>query len=209
MINRAELKLNAKAQIKGNIGVLFVILLLISLISGALNYIPIAGALVSSLVVLPAFTLSIAYVYVKLVAGTKPEIADTFYGFKDLWAAFKLNFFVGLFTFLWSLLLIIPGIIKALSYSMAHYILAENPGMAAFEAINRSKAMMDGHKADLFVLMLSFIGWSLLGAITFGIAYIWIIPYMSATYVNFYNTIKGEQASVAPASEAVEAVVEE
>ena len=85
---------------------------------------------------------------------------------------------------------------------MADYILAENPGMAALEAIDRSKAMMDGHKADLFVLMLSFIGWTLLGAITFGIAYIWIVPYMSATYVNFYNTIKGEQVA-APVSDAV------
>ena len=121
-----------------------------------------------------------------------------FYGFKDLWCAFKVQFLTGLFTFLWSLLFVIPGIIKALSYSMSTYILAENPGMPALEAIERSKKMMDGHKADLFVLGLSFIGWALLGSITLGIAYIWIIPYVSTTYVNFYNQIKGEGITETP-----------
>ena len=64
--------------------------------------------------------------------------------------------------------------------------------MGALEAINRSKAMMNGHKMDLFVLQLSFIGWHLLGAFTFGIAYVWITPYISATTANFYNSIKNQ-----------------
>ena len=62
--------------------------------------------------------------------------------------------------------------------------------MPAIDAINRSKAMMHGHKLDYFVLQLSFIGWGLLGALTCGIAFIWIAPYMNATYANFYNTVK-------------------
>ncbi|MBR5539365.1 MAG: DUF975 family protein, partial [Clostridia bacterium] len=67
---------------------------------------------------------------------------------------------------------------------------AENKGIAALDAITQSKNMMEGHKMDYFVLSLSFIGWYFVGSLTFGIAFIWIIPYMSATYVNFYNAIK-------------------
>ena len=115
---------------------------------------------------------------------------DTFSGFDDFWTAFKTTFFVGLFTFLWSLLFYIPGIIKALSYSMSLYILAENKGKPALECINESKAMTEGHKAELFVLGLSFYGWLLLCGITFGIAYIWVGPYMQATYINAYNSLK-------------------
>ena len=75
------------------------------------------------------------------------------------------------------------------SYSMAMYIWSENKEMGALEAISKSKEIMDGHKMDLFVLYLSFIGWILLGCITFGIAYIYVIPYMDATLANFYRAI--------------------
>ncbi len=132
--------------------------------------------------------------YVNLVKGVKPEIKDAFAGFKDFWTAFKTTFLVGLFTALWSLLFYIPGIIKAISYSMSMFIVAENPGISSREAIRRSKEMMHGHKMEYFVLGLSFIGWALLCGITFGIAAIWVIPYMQATLVNFYNNIKPVEA---------------
>lgn len=73
---------------------------------------------------------------------------------------------------------------------MSMYILAENKGKAALECINESKSMTNGHKMELFVLGLSFIGWALLGCITFGIAFIWVMPYMNATYANAYNSLK-------------------
>ena len=97
---------------------------------------------------------------------------------------------VAVFTLLWSLLLYIPGIIKAISYSMSFYILAENPEMSAREALNESKKIMHGHKMDYFVLALSFIPWILLVMITFGIAAIWVAPYMQLTITNFYHSIK-------------------
>ena len=74
-------------------------------------------------------------------------------------------------------------------------IVAENKGIGAREAINRSKAMMDGRKMDYFVLGLSFIGWGLLCCITLGIASIWVGPYIQATMVNFYNDIKPAEAT--------------
>ena len=73
---------------------------------------------------------------------------------------------------------------------MAPYILADNPELTANEALSKSKEIMDGHKFDLFVLQLSFFWWYMLSAITFGIAYIYVIPYVSATTANFYNSIK-------------------
>ena len=89
-----------------------------------------------------------------------------------------------------ALLLIIPGIVKAFSYAMAPYILADNPELTARESLNESKRIMDGHKFDLFVLQLSFFWWYILGSITFGIAYVYVIPYINATTANFYNSIK-------------------
>ena len=193
-MNRAELKSMAKEQIRGNIGILFVVTLLIGLISGiastVLGMIPVVGSLLAIVIVTPAFSLSIYRVYLALAKGVKPQAKDAFSGFDDFWAAFKVTFLVGLYTFLWSLLFVIPGIVKGISYSMAMYVLAENKGMSATECINASKEMTNGHKMDLFVLSLSFIGWMILGSITLGIAYIWITPYMQATFTNAYNSLK-------------------
>lgn len=192
-MNRAELKAAAKSQIKGKIGILFLITLIIALISGIagaiLSLIPF-GSLVASIIITPAFSLSLIRVYLNVIKGNTPAAGDAFSGFDDFWSAFKVTFLVGLFTFLWSLLFVIPGIVKGYSYSMSTYVLAENKGKPALECINESKAMTEGHKMDLFVLDLSFIGWYLLCGITFGIAGIWVIPYISATYANVYNYLK-------------------
>lgn len=214
-MNRIELKSAAKQQIKGKIGILFVITLIIAVLSGIasaiLSLIPVIGSLVAAIIVTPAFSLSIYKIYLNLVAGGNPEVKDSFEGFNDFWAAFKVTFLVGLYTFLWSLLFVIPGIVKGYSYSMAMYVLAENKGKAALECIEESKKMTEGKKMDLFVLDLSFIGWYLLGSITFGIAYIWIVPYVTATKTNVYNTIKPCVVVEDPVAEepAVKEVTEE
>lgn len=103
-------------------------------------------------------------------------------------------FMVNIFTALWTILFIIPGIIKGYSYAMTPYILkdkfaAGQTDIGATEAITESRHLMDGHKMDLFVLDLSFIGWGLLGIITFGIGFIWIVPYYRQTKANFYHSL--------------------
>ena len=192
-MNRAELKAAAKSQIKGKIGILFVITLIIGAISGVANAllagIP-GGGVIVTVIITPAFALSTIRVYLNLVKGCTPKAGDAFSGFDDFWSAFKVTFLVGLYTFLWSLLLVIPGIVKSYAYSMSTYILAENKGKSARECIKESMAMTDGHKMELFVLGLSFIGWGLLCVITLGIATIWVLPYMQATYANAYNSLK-------------------
>lgn len=205
-MNRSELKSKAKAQIKGKIGILFVITLIISLISGLasilLSLIPVGG-IIASVVITPAFSLSMVRVYLMLLKDQTPIVKDSFSGFDDFWSAFKVTFLVGLFTFLWSLLFFIPGIIKSISYSMSMYILAENKGKPALECIKESKAMTAGHKAELFVLGLSFYGWILLGVFTLGIAYIWVLPYMNATFANAYESLKPEKSEPACDSESI------
>ena len=101
---------------------------------------------------------------------------------------------VNIFTALWTILFIIPGIIKGYSYAMTPYILkdkfaAGQTDIGATEAITESRHLMDGHKMDLFVLDLSFIGWGLLGIITCGIGFIWITPYYRQTKTNFYRSL--------------------
>ena len=93
---------------------------------------------------------------------------------------------------LWSLLLVIPGIIASYSYAMTDYILAENPNLTASEAIAQSKAMMSGNRWRLFCLHFSFIGWSILCAFTLGIGNLWLDPYKQAATAAFYREISGE-----------------
>ncbi|MDR7869231.1 MAG: DUF975 family protein [Tissierellaceae bacterium] len=103
----------------------------------------------------------------------------------------KVQFLRGLFTILWSLLLVIPGIIKAYEYSMIPYILSENPNLEVGEVFSMSKDMTIGHKWDMFVLDLSFIGWYLLGLIFFGIGGIFVNPYVAATKARLYTILSG------------------
>ncbi len=192
MVNRQQIKANARQQIKGKIGILFLINLVMVAISFASMFIPIFGNLVYGFFINPAFSVSIALIYLTLYKGADIMVGDVFEGFHYFWGALKISFFSCLIIFCWSLLFLIPGIIKAYSYSMALFIYAENPDMGALEAMTRSQEMMKGHKMDFFVLNLSFFGWALLCAVTFGIAGIYVAPYTSSATVNFYQAIKPE-----------------
>ncbi len=188
-MNRAELKLAAKAQIQGKIGILFVCYLVVFGIGLVCGLIPVVGG-VASFVITPAISLGLCLIFLGLTEGKNVEIGTLFSRFSCVGKALWLNILIGVFTFLWSLLFWIPGIVKGLSYSMAYYVLAENPEMTAREALNESKAIMEGHKMELFVLYLSFILWDILVVFTFGIASVYVLPYQSATVANFYQKIK-------------------
>lgn len=136
-------------------------------------------------------TLGYAVAHKKLLEGDAALLSNTFGlafsgWLRNVWASFLMYLFV----ILWSLLLVIPGIIKGLAYSMTPYILKEYPEMTANQAINLSQKMMKGHKFDLFYLGLSFIGWIFLGMFTLGIGYIWLMPYMYTAFAAFYQDVK-------------------
>lgn len=99
-------------------------------------------------------------------------------------------FVKGLFTFLWTLLLIIPGIVKSYAYRMVPYILADNPNIGVSRAISLSNEMTRGHKFDMFVLDLSFIGWYLLGILALGVGVLFVMPYENATNAELYLVLR-------------------
>ena len=107
---------------------------------------------------------------------------------RKVWGMFLMNFFVSL----WSLLLIIPGFIKYYAYALTPYILIDYPELSANQAINLSQKMMKGHKFDMFILHLSFIGWIFLSIFTFGIGLLWLLPYMMTAQAAFYQDVKKE-----------------
>lgn len=121
--------------------------------------------------------------------GRAYEVKDLFSQFERFSVGFLQMFLRNLFIALWSLLLIIPGIIKSLSYAMTPFILEDHPELTAKEAIRRSMELMDGHKGELFVLGLTFIGWEFLNALTLGIGSFWLNPYKNAAYAAFYREI--------------------
>ncbi|SFI72258.1 MULTISPECIES: DUF975 family protein [unclassified Bacillus (in: firmicutes)] len=128
----------------------------------------------------------------RLAKNESTTIGNLFEGFKSkhIFRTIKLGILQTILLLLWSLLFIIPGIIKSLSYAMAFYILIEDPNCTPLEAIRRSKEMMKGHKFDLFITMLSFIGWYILGCIVglfaLFLPYLWLNPYYYTTMSHFY-----------------------
>lgn len=123
-----------------------------------------------------------------------PELGLIADGFtQNYWNCVKTQFLKSLFIGLWSLLFVIPGVIKAYEYRMVPYLLAEHPEMSSGEIFARSKEMMQGNKWDTFVLDISFVGWVLLSGITLGILYIfWVGPYIAAKDAALYHRISGK-----------------
>lgn len=140
----------------------------------------------------------------KLADGRPVEFKDLFSGFDVFGEAFLLQLRIGLRILGWMLLLIVPGIVAAYRYSQAFFLLAENPGMKSGECIERSKEMMQGHKWQLFVLELSFLGWALLCILTLFIGFLWLEPYTNIAKTFFYRDVSGTTAEssrlYAPAS---------
>ena len=132
--------------------------------------------------------------YLDHIRGEKVGLGNLFKGYSKEWFSKSLLTLLLMYVYilLWTLLLIIPGIIKALSYAMTPYVLKDNPNMKSNEAIEESMRLMSGHKAELFLLGLSFIGWALLSLLTLGIGFLWLIPYMQTAFAYFYEDLKKE-----------------
>lgn len=155
------------------------------------------GSLLSFASFIMGGTIQLGYTKYLLKQHNKAnfELKDLFSQFDRFGQGFAQRFLRGLYILLWSLLFIIPGIVKSYSYAMTPFIMAENPDMTASEAINASKQMMDGHKGELFILGLSFIGWQILCVFTLGIGTLFLNPYMNAAYAAFYKDLTSGRAA--------------
>jgi uncharacterized membrane protein len=123
--------------------------------------------------------------------GKEARLEQIFQGFNNFSTAFIAYLLIILYVLLWALLLIVPGIIAALGYSMTFYIVADDPLMKPQDALKKSKSMMDGYKLKLFYLCLRFFLLGLLCILTLGIGFFWLIPYGHVTMAKFYDDIKG------------------
>ena len=132
------------------------------------------------------------------VRGGEATAKDMFEGYnKELFSrVLTTTLLYYVYVFLWSMLLLIPGCIKAYSYAMTPFILKDNPEMKNNAAIEESMRMMDGHKLELFLLDLSFIGWAILSILTCCIGFLWLTPYMNMARVNFYEDLKKASVEV-------------
>lgn len=196
MWTRSELKEKAKTIVHGNYWTIVGILVLFSVIESvftAFSAIPIVGSVLAVAVSIFA-TLPITVSEVRFALNNRNgsgSINDITYAFKNSYMnQVCVMFMMSLFVCLWTLLLVIPGIIKQYEYRMVPYIIAENPEMGYKDALAKSKQMMDGQKMNAFLLDLSFIGWWLLSGITFGIvAIFWVIPYTTQTNAELYAAL--------------------
>ncbi|HEV3223355.1 MAG TPA: DUF975 family protein [Puia sp.] len=123
--------------------------------------------------------------------GKEARLEQIIQGFNYFSTAFIAYLLIIVYVLLWTLLLIIPGIIAALGYSMTFYILADDPLCKPQDALNKSKSMMDGYKLKLFYLCLRFFLLALLCILTLGIGFLWLIPYINVTMAKFYDDIRG------------------
>lgn len=157
------------------------------LILGAVSF-----TAIGSLILSGPLILGLSDLLIRMRRNETWSFGALFDGFNNFGTVFALHFLNSLFIALWSLLLVVPGIIKALSYSMSMFILRDNPTISQSEARMRSIEMMNGNKGRLFCLQLSFIGWIILCGLTFGILTLWIAPVMKAANIAFYEDIKAK-----------------
>lgn len=188
MYNRKQIKANAKAALRGHLGLSIGATLVVGLLLGVAS-----STVIGAILLVGPLTAGLAFFFLKVYRGEDVSFNDSFSGFSNFSGNVVAGILVSIFTFLWSLLFFIPGIIKQLSYAMTFHILNDHPEYTATQAITESRKMMNGHKWNLFVLYLSFIGWDLLSVLTLGILEIvYVVPYKKATVAGFYESIKGE-----------------
>ena len=203
MWNRVELKQQAKENFKRTYGLSVVMALIAAIVSGAISIVVNVnngGASTSSLldIVLKVFLFAPAFVgtryyFIKNSRQQEGLFDDLFFAFRNgNYGNVVLTMFLkSLYIALWSLLLIIPGIVKSYSYFMVDYILAENPTIDNKRAFEISKATMNGEKMNAFVLDLSFILWYIGTALTAGIlGIVYVFPYIDATKANLYKVLR-------------------
>lgn len=200
-MNRVEIKNFAKEKLSGNLGSIWKILIIalgISLATGivfGILFNNMDADFLDSLLGILMMPLGIGTTsfFVSLIENTNFEAKDLFKYYHDFVKIIGVTILMGLIVMLGYICFIIPGIILTLSYSLVPIILIKKPELGIVETLKYSREKMQGHKLDAFVLGLSFIGWAILGTLTFGILYIWLYPYMQLTFTKFYLNILGEE----------------
>lgn len=181
----------ARESLKGKWGVAIGGFALYGLVTIIIQIIPIVGGLALFIISGPLI-LGLMFFSLSLSRGQEVRVKQIFDGFDNFVKALVTYLLMILYIFLWSLLLIIPGIIAGLSYSMVFFILSDNKDMKPKDVLRKSKEMMNGYKWKFFCLQLRFIGWGILSILTLGIGFLWLVPYMQVSFAKFYDDLKNK-----------------
>lgn len=204
MLSRVGMKEQAKQNLVGFWGLSIVAFLIYTIVLGSganfaysfRNGFQISGNQTSFLITVFLSPLIIGYFKIHYMIARKKDVdlEELLFGFRfDYFTKVIVLFLKRLFIFLWSLLFVIPGIIKALSYGLTEFIIQDDYFKEdALNAMRLSEKMMFGHKMDLLLLILSFFWWYVLVMITFGVALLYVAPYMLQTFAVFYEEVKKE-----------------
>ena len=202
-----EIRAAAKATLSGrwiNPVLCTLVFLIINIVCSAfesvedLPVLELIGLALTLLILLPlGFGYSVAFLRHVRGEGVDDLVTRPFQAFNQYGRYLGTSLLMTVFVFLWTLLLIVPGIVMGYAYSMTPYIMHDHPELSASECIAKSKQMMKGYKWKLFLLDLGFIGWLLLCVLTLGILTLWIQPWMECSHVKFYEELKNEAPAYA------------
>lgn len=187
----------ARESLKGRWGTAVGVFLLYLALLVAGQFLPVIQWIFPILIV-PPLVIGINLFSLKIAKSEEAGVETLLGGFNRYGESLGLYWLKMLLVLLWTLLLIVPGIMATFSYSMAYFILAEDPSAGPLDALRRSKEMMRGNRWKLFCLCLRFIGWFLLCLLTVGIGFLWLIPYIYTSSAHFYLSLKqGQPAAYA------------
>lgn len=194
MPSNREIRMAARQALKGNWVNAVLATLVFSLVAGAASSIPLAG-----LLLLCPLEFGFMLCFLRLVRGedSSEMVGDQFSIFNNYGRVLGTSLLVFLYTMLWTLLFIVPGIVKSYAYAMTPYVMNDRPELDAEECVHESRMMMQGYKWKLFCLDLSFIGWALLCCLTLGIGFLWLQPYIEASHAKFYDELKTRRSQPA------------
>lgn len=193
MKSNSEIRKDARDMLSGKWGMSIVAGIIIIIAESVISE---AGFLITIFAYYP-FVIGICITFSHLYKHGEVKIEKLFDAYNSRYYIKSVTtcLLVNIYTFLWTLLLIVPGIIKGLAYSQSTYIISEEPELSAEEAINRSIDMMEGYKMRLFLIMLGEFGLALASMLLLGIPLLWIVPYYQAIYTRFYYELKEEYNS--------------
>ena len=190
MITRnADVMRITRESLKGNWAIAIGTFLLYMVITSVMQFVPFLGP-IALLVLSGPLAFGLTIFFLNISRGQEARVEQIFQGFQNFGNAVGAYLLMVVFVILWMLLLIVPGIIAAISYAMTFYIIADDSTIGPMEALNKSKKMMYGYKWKFFCLGLRFIGWALLCILTLGIGFLWLFPYVQVSIAKFYDDVK-------------------
>ncbi len=182
----------ARKSLQGRWGIAVAISAIFMAISIGASSIPGAGW-IASLIISGPLIVGLNKIFLEISRGRQVELDILFDGFSIFSTSLISYLLILLYVILWTLLLIVPGIIAMISYSMTYFIISEQVNIKPADALRKSKMMMQGNKMQFFLLCCRFIGWFIVGILSAGIGFLWIIPYFMTSMAHFYDDVKQKE----------------